>query len=74
MKKQPCYRETPLQRPPAGDSWAHAATSRVILLWRGQQRFAYLYKSPYMPAAEAEFLITSGGVRGLRPSAPDRDR
>ncbi len=53
----------------SGDSWAHAATSRIILLWRGKRRFAYLYKSPYMPAAEAEYVVTSAGVRSVRPAA-----
>ena len=56
----------------AGDSWAHAATSRVILYWQEQLRYAYLYKSPSLPARRAEFVITSDGVRGRRP--PKRAR
>ena len=56
----------------AGDSWAHAATSRVILYWQEQSRCAYLYKSPSLPARTAEYVVTSEGVRGHRP--PKRAR
>ena len=50
----------------AGDSWAHAATSRVMLYMQGDKRMAFLHKSPSMPARAAEYAITSDGVRGRR--------
>ena len=54
--------------PALGDSWAHAATSRVILYWaEGQGRRAFIYKSPTQPAAEAEYQVTKEGVRQHRP-------
>ena len=51
-----------------GESWAHASTNRVILFWKEQQRMAFLYKSPSLPAKSAEYCVTREGVRGLRPS------
>jgi RAD51-like protein 2 len=53
--------------PALGDSWAHAATSRVILYWQGASRRAFVYKSPSQPAAEAEYRVTAEGIRGKRP-------
>ena len=50
----------------AGDSWAHAATSRVILYWQDQTRNAFLYKSPWLPAKTAEYHVTIDGIRGRR--------
>lgn len=52
--------------PALGDSWAHAATSRVILYWEDQTRNAFLYKSPWLPAKTAEYHVTADGVRGRR--------
>lgn len=49
-----------------GDSWAHAATSRIILFWQDQTRNAFLYKSPWLPAKTAEYYVTADGVRGRR--------
>lgn len=54
---------------PTGDSWAHAATSRVILFWSGDQRYAHLHKCPSMPSATVPFYVTSEGIRG-RPEPP----
>lgn len=52
--------------PALGDSWAHAATSRIILFWQEQTRNAFLYKSPWLPAKTAEYHVTADGVRGRR--------
>jgi len=52
--------------PALGDSWAHAATSRVILYWQNSVRHAFIYKSPTQPAAAAEYGITTDGVRSLK--------
>lgn len=49
--------------PALGDSWAHAATSRVILHWHEGRRRAFIYKSPRQPAAAAEYAVTAEGVR-----------
>eukprot|EP00884_Botryococcus_braunii_P002529 jgi/Botrbrau1/12277/Bobra.0323s0017.1 len=60
--------------PALGESWAHAATTRVILYWQDQTRNAFLYKSPSLPAKSAQYLVTSEGIRGQRPqkrSHPD---
>lgn len=58
--------------PALGDSWAHAATSRIILFWQQQSRNAFLYKSPWLPARTAEYYVTADGIRGRRP--PKRPR
>jgi len=49
--------------PALGDSWAHAATNRVICYWKDGKRFAFLFKSPHLPAAAAEYRISKDGVR-----------
>ena len=54
--------------PALGDSWAHAATHRVILHWHEGRRRAFIYKSPTQPAAAAEYTVTREGVRGLTAS------
>lgn len=48
----------------AGDTWAHCASTRVILYWQGNQRYAHLYKSSYLPNATAPYWVTSHGIRG----------
>ena len=58
--------------PALGDSWAHAATSRVILYWQGGVRNAFIYKSPSQPAAAAEYGVTADGVRSLKRQAQKR--
>ena len=56
--------------PALGDSWAHAATSRIILYWQGSVRNAFIYKSPTQPAAVAEYGVTGDGIRtSKRPPA-----
>lgn len=52
---------------PAGESWGHAATTRVILYWRDNERYAHVYKSPCLPPATAHYLVTPEGIRGPRP-------
>lgn len=51
--------------PALGDSWAHAATSRVILHWQEDRRHAFIYKSPTQPAQSAEYRVSRDGVRGV---------
>ncbi|GER57501.1 DNA repair and recombination protein radA [Striga asiatica] len=46
-----------------GDSWAHASTNRVILYWNGNERHAYIDKSPSMKAASAPYAVTGRGIR-----------
>ena len=55
-----------------GDSWAHAATSRIILYCQEQTRHAFLYKSPWLPAKTAEYHVTADGIRGRRPQKRPR--
>ncbi|KAH6779764.1 RAS associated with diabetes protein 51C [Perilla frutescens var. hirtella] len=45
-----------------GDSWAHAATNRIILYWNGNERYAYIDKSPSLPSASAPYAVTSRGI------------
>ncbi|KAM5554864.1 DNA repair protein RAD51 [Rosa sericea] len=46
-----------------GDSWSHCCTNRVILYWNGDERNAYIDKSPSLRSASASFSVTSGGIR-----------
>lgn len=50
--------------PALGDSWAHAATNRVLCYWQLAKRHAYVFKSPFLPAAGAEYTVSSDGIRG----------
>lgn len=60
--------------PALGDSWAHAATHRVILHWQEGRRRAFLYKSSTQPARGAEYAVTREGVRGARRAGSKRSR
>ncbi|KAK1262206.1 hypothetical protein QJS04_geneDACA020546 [Acorus gramineus] len=46
-----------------GDSWSHACTNRIILYWNGDERYAYIDKSPSLPSASAPFAVTNKGIR-----------
>ncbi|GFP97889.1 DNA repair protein rad51 homolog 3 [Phtheirospermum japonicum] len=46
-----------------GDSWAHASTNRIILYWNGNERYAYIDKSPSMRSASASYAVTGRGIR-----------
>ncbi|XP_010692220.2 DNA repair protein RAD51 homolog 3 isoform X2 [Beta vulgaris subsp. vulgaris] len=46
-----------------GDSWSHASTNRIILYWKGDERCAYVDKSPSLPSASAPYSITAKGIR-----------
>ena len=54
--------------PALGDSWAHAATMRIILYWKDRVRHAFVYKSPSLPAAAATYAVTSEGIRSAAKS------
>lgn len=56
--------------PALGDSWAHTATNRVLCYWQSAKRYAYVFKSPFLPAAGAEFTVSSDGIRGHAQRAP----
>ncbi|GAB2272000.1 DNA repair protein rad51c [Dionaea muscipula] len=51
-----------------GDTWAHASTNRLILYWNGDERNAYIDKSPSLCSASAPYSITRKGIRNLAPS------
>lgn len=55
--------------PVLGDTWAHVATSRLMLYWEAGARRAFLYKSPSQPPASCEYLVTGEGIRGRRQPA-----
>lgn len=46
-----------------GDSWSHSCTNRVILYWNGNERYAYIDKSPSLRSASASYSVTSKGIR-----------
>ncbi|XP_073064944.1 DNA repair protein RAD51 homolog 3 isoform X3 [Primulina eburnea] len=51
-----------------GDSWSHASTNRIILYWNGDERYAYIDKSPYMRSASAPYAVTRKGIRNSASS------
>ncbi|KAK9147927.1 hypothetical protein Scep_006684 [Stephania cephalantha] len=48
-----------------GDSWSHACTNRVILYWNGNERHAYIDKSPSLRSQSAPYAVTSKGIRDV---------
>ncbi|XP_030535097.1 DNA repair protein RAD51 homolog 3 isoform X1 [Rhodamnia argentea] len=46
-----------------GDSWSHACTNRIILYWNGNERYAYIDKSPSLRSASAPYAVTAKGIR-----------
>ncbi|XP_042052045.1 DNA repair protein RAD51 homolog 3-like [Salvia splendens] len=46
-----------------GDSWAHATTNRIILYWNGNERRAFIDKSPSLPSASSPYTVTGRGIR-----------
>lgn len=40
----------------------------MILYWQDNERYAHVYKSPYLPPATAHYLVTADGVRGRKPA------
>ncbi|GIL55290.1 hypothetical protein Vafri_10852 [Volvox africanus] len=53
--------------PALGESWGHAASTRVMLHWgvHDNERHAALFKSPHLPPGNVAFTVTADGVRGL---------
>ncbi|XP_012083596.1 DNA repair protein RAD51 homolog 3 [Jatropha curcas] len=51
-----------------GDSWSHSCTNRVILYWNGNERYAYIDKSPSLKSASAPYSVTSRGIRNSTSS------
>ncbi|CBJ28124.1 rad51 homolog C [Ectocarpus siliculosus] len=54
--------------PALGESWAHAATNRLLLLWKGQERFAELLKSPRLRRKTVPFSVVGVGIRDTQSS------
>lgn len=46
-----------------GDSWSHACTNRIILYWNGNERYAYIDKSPSIRSASSPYSVTGRGIR-----------
>ncbi|GLC45214.1 DNA repair protein rad51c [Pleodorina starrii] len=57
--------------PALGESWGHAASTRVMLHWgsHDNERHAQLFKSPHLPPGDVAFAVTADGVRGLPRTA-----
>ncbi|XP_059651566.1 DNA repair protein RAD51 homolog 3 [Cornus florida] len=51
-----------------GDSWSHTCTNRVILYWNGNERYAYIDKSPSLRSASAPYSVTGKGIRNSASS------
>lgn len=52
--------------PALGESWGHAASTRVILHWGpDNERHAHLFKSPFLPPATARYGVTPDGIRNV---------
>ncbi|KAG5189967.1 Rad51-like protein c [Tribonema minus] len=59
-----------------GDTWAHAATNRLMLFWKENQRFASLLKSSRREPATVPFIVDRVGIRDVptpkvRPPSSD---
>ncbi|CAJ2655606.1 unnamed protein product [Trifolium pratense] len=52
-----------------GDSWSHSCTNRIILYWNGDERHAYIDKSPSLKSASAPYSVTSRGIRNSTSSS-----
>eukprot|EP00118_Oscarella_pearsei_P014802 m.129494 g.129494 ORF g.129494 m.129494 type:complete len:161 (+) comp37981_c0_seq3:662-1144(+) len=52
-------------QPALGESWGHASTIRVLLLWEDSTRTANLYKSPSKQQSIVAFQVTADGVRDI---------
>ncbi|KAM5181023.1 DNA repair protein RAD51 homolog 3 [Mantella aurantiaca] len=59
--------------PALGDSWAHAATSRLTLHWDGTKRYATLCKSPSQKESTVQYQITNQGFRDVQAAQPEMD-
>ncbi|KAE9610750.1 hypothetical protein Lal_00021227 [Lupinus albus] len=46
-----------------GDSWSHSCTNRIILFWNGNDRHAFIDKSPSLKSASAQYSVTPKGIR-----------
>ncbi|CAM9925867.1 unnamed protein product [Ascophyllum nodosum] len=56
--------------PALGESWAHAATNRLLLFWNGEDRFAELLKSPRLRHKTVPFAVVRVGIRDAHAAAP----
>jgi RAD51-like protein 2 len=52
--------------PALGESYAHACTTRVILSWEGDDRVAFITKSPRLAQVKAKYIVTPDGIRDAR--------
>ena len=52
--------------PALGESWSHACTSRVLLFWKGSERWARIIKSPSRKQAACRYTISRDGIRDVR--------
>ncbi|MBA0584086.1 hypothetical protein Gorai_014917 [Gossypium raimondii] len=51
-----------------GDSWSHTCTNRIVLYWNGNERYAYIDKSPSLRSASAAYSVTARGIRNSSSS------
>ncbi|CAI8600760.1 unnamed protein product [Vicia faba] len=55
-----------------GDSWSHSCTNRIILYWNGDERHAYIDKSPSLKSASAPYSVTSRGIRNCNTTSSSK--
>ena len=55
--------------PALGESWSHSCTSRVLLYWKGAERWARIIKSPARKQAACRYTVNAHGIRDVRLSA-----
>ena len=54
--------------PALGESWSHACTNRVLLYWKGRERWARIIKSPSRKQAACRYDIRQAGIRDANSS------
>ena len=55
--------------PALGESWSHACTNRVLLYWKGRERWARIIKSPSRKQAACRYDIRQSGIRDSSSSS-----
>lgn len=58
--------------PALGESWSHACTNRVLLYWKGRERWARIIKSPSRKQAACKYDVRQAGIRDANHSSGKR--
>nr|KYP76898.1 DNA repair protein RAD51 isogeny 3 [Cajanus cajan] len=63
------YVEGSFQLTLALGNWSHSCTNRIILFWNGNERHAFIDKSPSLKSASAPYSVTTRGIRNSTSSS-----